>query len=585
MVATRRSVRLIVAALLLLGSVGVAAGGRQTAELTILHTSDLHGAVLPFNDFTNRASDRGSLAQVATLVEGIRENAAHPVLLLDSGDTLQGTPLEQFVHVRWGEPSPTIDAMNRIGYQAMAVGNHEFNFGLEALRRAERQADFPFLSANTVTVGSGRPAFPPYVVLEAGELRIGVLGLTTPNIPGWEQARNYAGLAFEPMDAAARRWVPVLRGKEDCDVVVVLAHTGFEVDPATGEANGTDHENFAWRLTAVPGIDVLLTGHTHDDIPPRLVRGVIVSQPQARARLLTRIDLSLERTGNRWKITRWSGVNLPTGAGPADAGILAAAEPAHRRVVAALDSAVGEVTAAVAVDRCRVEDCAAVDLLHAVQLDASGADLSLAALLNAHAPRLVPGPVTWRWIQAFYPYPNTLLAVRLKGSQVIDILEHSARFYDGLSCPSDGGCTVLTDASIPTYNVDTMAGLQYRIDPTRPEGSRIRDLRYRGLPLEPDDDFTLVCNSYRAAGGGLYPHLAEAEVVWRSSAEMTDLIGDYLARHRPWRPAVDGNWRLGRDIAGEEELIVPTDAAEESRTGASSTSTLERTVFKREEGE
>ena len=209
-----------------------------TEHITILHTSDLHGAVLPFNDFANRPSDRGSLAQVATMVDEIRAGTDHPVVLLDSGDTLQGSSLEQFVHVRWGEPSPTIDAMNRMGYQAMAVGNHEFNFGLGVLRRAEAQAVFPFLSANSLLVDTDEPAFPPYLVVGAGDVRIGVLGLTTPNVPGWEKAENYAGLYFQPMDEAARLGVPVLRDTEGCDLVVVIAHTGFEVDTETGEPNG-----------------------------------------------------------------------------------------------------------------------------------------------------------------------------------------------------------------------------------------------------------------------------------------------------------------------------------------------------------
>ncbi len=553
-------------ALLLLGSTGVAADDPQTAKLTILHTSDLHGTVLPFNDNANRPSNKGSLAQVATLVEEIRSGANHPVLVLDSGDTLQGTPLEQFVHVRWGEQSPTIAAMNRIGYQAMAVGNHEFNFGLEVLRRAEEQAAFHFLSANTLSEGTAEPAFSPYAVFETGPLKVGVLGLTTPNIPGWEKSENYAGLEFQPMDEAARRWVPILRDDEGCDLVVVIAHTGFEHDPDSGEPNGTEHENFAWRLTAVPGIDLLLTGHTHDDIPPRLISGVIVSQPSSRAQLLTRIDLELARTEGGWDIARWSGTNLPTGTAPAAAEIVEAAGPVQKRVAAALDNAVGEVTSEVVVDRCRLEDCAAVDLIHAVQLEASGADLSLAALLNARAPRLAPGPVSWRWIHAFYVYPNTLVAVRLTGDQVRDVLEHAARYYDGFECPAEGGCTVLTDPAIPTYNVDNMAGVDYRIDPTRAEGSRIHDLRYDGLPLDPHAEFTVVCNSYRAAGGGLFPHLDEAEIVWRSSAEMTDLIGDYLNQHRPWRPVVDGNWQLGRDIAAEEEFVAPEPTAEEDRT-------------------
>ena len=172
----------VLAVLAVLASSGIAAEDPANAELIILQTSDLHGAVLPGWDL-----GRGSLIQVATLVEDIRRQAVHPVLLFDSGDTIQGTPLEQFAHVRWGEPSPTIEAMNLIGYQAMAVGNHEFNFGLDVLRRAQAQARFPFLSANTVGVDDGEPAFQPYLVLQAGALRVGVLGLTTPNVPGWEK--------------------------------------------------------------------------------------------------------------------------------------------------------------------------------------------------------------------------------------------------------------------------------------------------------------------------------------------------------------------------------------------------------------
>jgi 2',3'-cyclic-nucleotide 2'-phosphodiesterase (5'-nucleotidase family) len=527
------------------------AGEDSTFELTILHTSDIHGAVLPFDDYADRPSDRGSLAQVATLVAEIRASSIHPVMLLDSGDTIQGTPFEQFVHVRWGEPSPTIEAMNRIGYQAMAVGNHEFNFGLEVLERARSQADFPFLSANILREGTDDPAFQPYAIFKEGPIRVGVLGLITPNVPGWEKAENYRGLVFEPMDVAARRWVPVLRGQENCDVVVVLAHTGFERDPDSGEINGTEHENFVWRLTAVPGIDILLTGHTHENIPPRVVRGVLVAQPLARARMLTRIDLRLESTNGEWRITERTGENLTVQGVPADSEITSAFALAHRRVETALDGPVGEVTAEVRVDRCRLEDCAAVDLIHRVQLGASGAELSLAALLNSHAPVAHEGPLSWRWIYAFYVYPNTLVAVRLTGAEIRDVLEHAARYYDGLECTPEG-CTVIGDPEIPHYNVDNMAGVDYRIDPTRPEGSRIRDLRYKGLPLDPEAEFIVACNSYRAAGGGLYPHLATAEVVWRSSEELPDLIGDYLNKHRPWRPTVDDNWRIGRDMVAEE---------------------------------
>ncbi len=536
-----------------------AAAGDEAHQIrvTVLHTSDLHGATLPIDDYADRPSKLGSLAQAATLVEQVRAAGSHPVLVLDSGDTIQGTPFEQLTTVRWGEPSPTIATMNRIGYQAMAVGNHEFNFGLDVLRRVELEADFPFLAANCIDATHGEPAFPPYTTLEAGPVKIGVLGLITPNVPGWETPEHYAGLEFEPMDEAARHWVPILRDTAGCDLVIVLAHCGFERDLEHGELNDTGHENFGWRLTQVPGIDVLLTGHTHRDIPPREVNGVIVSQPAARGARLTRLDLELEREADGWRIDSWSGANLVTAEAEAAPEIMEALAPVHERVARALDATVGEVTAEVRVDRCRLEDCAATDLLHAVQLEASGADLSLAALPNRYAPPLSAGPVSLRWVYAFYTYPNTLTTVRLTGSQVRDLLEHTARYYDGLRCEPEDGCTVLTDPEVRHYNVDTMAGVSYRIDPTRPEGSRVRDLSYRGLPLAEDAIVSVVVNSYRAAGGGLYPHLAEADTVWRSSAEMTDLIADYLQRHRPWQPVSDGNWWLGRDMVAEEEVSAP----------------------------
>ena len=532
-----------------------ARAGRDAAphRVTLLHTSDLHGQVLPFDDARGLPTS-GSLAQVASIVADVRRTSDHAVILLDSGDTIQGSPLEQFAHVRWHEPSPTITAMNLIGYDAMAVGNHDFNFGLEVLRRAEAQAAFPFLSANTVDEHSGAPAFPPYRVLEAGPVRVGVLGLITPNIPGWESPANYRGLRFEAMDAAARRWVAVLRGQERCDLVVVLAHTGFERDLDSGRSDDTAYENFAWRLTRVPGIDVLLAGHSHREVEPRLIEGVIVAQPRARAQLVTRIDLWLEDAGAGLRVARWQGANLAVAEAPADPQLEARFAPLHRRVAEALDAPVTRVTEPVSVRGCRLVDCAALDLIHAVQLAASGADLSLASLLSDGTPDLAAGPLTWRWVHGLYLYPNTLQAVALTGTQVKDVLEHAARYYDGIECATEGGWTVLTDPEVRHYNVDTMAGVGYRIDPTRPEGDRVRDLRYRGRPLDLRARFSLVCNNYRGAGGGGYPHLAGAEVVWRSSQEVADLIGEYLDRMEEWQPTVDGNWWIAPTSVAEAPL-------------------------------
>ncbi len=553
----RRALLLLLATTLL--AAPLAGATAVTARLTVLHTSDLHGSTLPWDDAANRPA-KGSLAQVATLVSRIREEAGHPVLLVDSGDTLQGTPLELFTHVRWQRPSPVVGAMNRIGYLAMAVGNHEFNFGLRVLDDARRQAHFPFLSANVIETATGKPYFEPYLVVEREGVRIGILGLTTPNIPGWEMPDHYRGLTFQPMDEAARKWVPILRQEEHADLVIVLAHTGFERNLETGRPAGGDVENYGWRLAHVPGIDLLLTGHTHRNIPPRLLDGVIVSQPGSHAGFVTRIDLDLVRRDGRWTIAHWEGENLPVRDEKPDPAIVAAFREDHERLVHELERPVGQAARDVTVKGCRLHDCAALDLIHAVQLEASGAQLSLASLLTDRTPDLPAGPVTWRWVYALYVYPNTLVSVRLTGRQVLDILEHAARYYDGLDCCSGSGCVVLTDPHVRHYNVDTIEGLDYRIDPTAPEGHRVKDVRYQGRPLDLEASFTLVCNNYRAAGGGGFPHLATAPVIWHSSENVTVLIGEWLERNRPWLALATGNWYLAPPLAGERRLPAETGA-------------------------
>lgn len=525
----------------------------ETQKLTILHTSDLHGQVLPYDD-TREKPAPGSLARVSAAVHKIRSEVDHPVLLLDSGDTLQGTPHEEYFNVRKAEISPTILAMNRIGYEAMSVGNHEFNFGLGPLRRAEKAADFPFLSGNIATVDTGEPAFPPYIVREAGPVRIGILGLTTPNVPGWEEPENYRGLRFEPIAAAAERGVQKLRAEEGCDLIIVLAHTGFEVDLETGEGNQTAYENFGSRLTAVAGIDLLLTGHAHDNISPRELGGVVVSQPSSRGRVLTRIDLEMRRDETGWQLGQWRGKNLDLRSSEIDEVFVGAFADQRAEVLNLLAEPLTEVDRVVSVRGCRLQDCAALDLIHEVQLRASGADISLASLLTDSTPDLQPGSVHRRWVRSLYVYPNTLRAVSVSGAELKDIIEHAARYYDGVRCSETGPCTVLVDPDVRRYNVDTLQGVNYRLDPTRAEGDRIVGLSKNGKPVDLHERFTLVCNNYRAAGGGGFPHLEDAEVVWRSSREVADLLAEHLGGLDFWKPRADENWVIAPQFQREQRV-------------------------------
>lgn len=537
--------------LIIFGILFLSSAPAKALELTILHTSDLHGAVIPDADGSPRP---GSLARVGFEIEKIRKEITHPILLLDSGDTLQGNPLEEFIHIRKGEESPTIEAMNRLGYEAMAVGNHEFNFGLGPLRSAEKQAHFPFLAANALFENSGKPAFPPYKIMEIEGLRIGILGLITPNIPGWEDPENYRGLRFEAMDESAKIWVPRLRHEENCDLIIVLAHTGFEIDPVSGKNEGTGIENYADRLSRVPGIDVLLTGHVHRDLPPMLYHGVIVSEPMAHARRLTRIDLKLKKTSGHWKIEDFRGENINVDDTPVDEGIIAEMAERRERVLAFLAQPLTQVDRPVSIRNCRLQDCATLDLIHQVQLEISGAEISMASLLSNRTPDLAAGPVTRNWVSALYTYANSLRTVSVTGAELLDIMEYASRYYAGLDCSGKGPCRLEINPDVRHYNIDSFEGVSYRIDPTAPEGHRVWDVRWHGKPLDLHQEFTLVCNNYRAVGGGGFPHLKGKKILWRSSRLMSDLIADELSKLKEWTALDDDNWVIAPNLGIGKEI-------------------------------
>jgi 2',3'-cyclic-nucleotide 2'-phosphodiesterase/3'-nucleotidase len=525
----------IAAALVLLGG---PVWGQVHTTLTVLFTSDMHAHVLPFDDLRDRPA-QGSVAQVASLVARLRKT--NPVsVVLDGGDAIQGTPLEYYAIAAKGAPGedPTIEAMNRVGYDAAVLGNHEFNFGLDVLRRSLAQSKFTWLAANLSGATAAGLPVRDELILERGGIRIAVLGLTNPNVPHWDPPSHWPGLTFKDPVAVAAACVPGLR--ERADVVIVVVHSGFEKDLDTGAPDGTDDENYAYRLAQLPGIDLLLTGHTHRNIPPRAFGKTVVAQPGRWAEFVTRVDLDLVQEGGFWKVTSWHGENMPTVAEPADPGVVMAVAPEEARVKAELARPLGELTAPLKVAALPIGDDPSVDLIHAVQLEATGAQLSLAAPLGGRI-EFPAGPVTPRFAYALYPYPNTLLVVRLTGSQLKDVLEHAVRGWTGVEC-AGSGCTLQRDPGMPPYDFDTLEGATYLVDPTAPAGHRIRGLRVGGAAVRPEDVFTVAVNSYRAAGGGGFPHLADAPRVKEIDRPVADLIGEYIARHGKVTPAADDNW-------------------------------------------
>jgi len=530
----------------------------RTVTVTFLETSDVHGNLLPWDYLRNRPSDVG-LARVATRVAAVRKETPN-VVLLDGGDTIEGAPPEYLqsrratfaaLLAKEGAPDadPMMRAMSAMGYDAMAVGNHEFNFGLEVLAKARKDASFPWLSANTRVARDGSAAFGEYLVKSVGGVRVGILGLTTPSIPNWEPEPNRPGLSWEDPVATARRLVPLLRGKERCDAVVVLVHSGLEADPATGVPDGTADENRVVALArGVPGIDLILAGHSHRRIPLTRVAGVPVIQPGRWGEWLARVDVTFERAGSRWHVADVRGTLLPSDDSVAvDAAVAAIAAPFDRAARLWLDETVAEAVEPFPAARARLEDTALLDLVNEVQLSATGAELSMTSLLpGVRYEGLPKGRVTVRDLFALYPYENQLVVVEIDGAQLKACLERAAEYFGAASF--EDGKLVLTPAPgmIP-YNFDVVQGADYRLDPFAPVGQRVKELSFRGRPVGPTDTFTLAVNSYRAQGGGGYSALRNAKVVKSVPVEIRDLLIGRLRQIGTLVPAADRNWRVAPD--------------------------------------
>lgn len=519
------------------------AAAADTARVVLLHTTDLHGALAATDAITGAPVPRG-LSRLATAIRAARAEGA-PTVLVDAGDALEGGIVDARRLARSSRAHPLVAAMNALGYDAIAVGNHEFDFGLGELDRARRAARFPFLGANVVRSANGRPAFAPSVVRQAGPVRIGIVGVCTPATPRFLPAARVAGLRFDDPVAAARAEAERLRRERGCDAVVLVAHTGLE--PSSGAAPLVD-EDWGWRLaTQVPGVDVLVLGHSHRRIAGERVSGVLVTQAGKHGEALGRVDLAFTRAGagGPWRLVGRESQLVDADTLAPDPAIEALARPDLAAAAPALARVVGSAPVAIGAPNGRRTPGTAWELVHRAQLWATGAELSLATLPNPNAamPR---GPVTWRDVLRFYPYGNELEVLELTGAELLDVLEHAAAtlpmyHFDGEERVDPG----------PAF--DSVHGLEYAIDLTRPAGSRVVDLRRLGEPLLPDARLRVAVNSYRSNGGGGYPALRGArrgaprlpEGLRRAPSPLTvrDAIAAYLGAGG-WDGTVTARWEL-----------------------------------------
>lgn len=525
-------------------------------------TTDLHGNIFPYDYFTGRAADRG-LAKAATLIAAERRENPH-TLLIDCGDTIQGAPLESVYqhYVRTGKlplgltfSGPALDgdpmmlAMNHLRFDAMVVGNHEYNFGWKNLERARKDARFPWISANT-RLPAGHSQFAPYVVKTIAGVKVAIIGITTPAVPTWEKPEHIQGFRFLKGVEATRAALEELRKREKPDIVLVAAHAGLDRDLRSGEirTGETGFENMVWQIVhEVPGIDAVVYGHTHQQLEQATVNGVLLHQPKNWGISVGRVEFEVDKTAAGTKVLSKTAKLLPvTRETAADPAVLAIGQPYHDLTERYLNTAVADVPADLDGSLSRVADTALADAIQRVQLEATKADVSLTAMFNPRV-RFPKGRATIRQIAALYIYDNELYVIEGNGKMLREALENAARFF--LSCRTEACEGPLTNRRVIGFNYDMAQGVTYEIDLMRPEGQRVGNLRFRGKPLEDNQPLRIALNNYRAGGSGGYGMFRNAPVIWKSGEEIRSLIVDYYTQQKQLPASADGNWRIVPEAA------------------------------------
>ncbi|MFF7380222.1 bifunctional metallophosphatase/5'-nucleotidase [Streptomyces massasporeus] len=569
----------------------VSAPGAQAAEakrgakryaFTVLGTTDLHGNVFNWDYFTDKEFDDKDhndvgLAKVSTLVNRVRaEKGRRNTLLIDAGDTIQGTQLSYYyakvdpITAKGGPVHPMAQAMNAMEYDAAALGNHEFNYGIPVLRKFEQQCRFPLLGANALDAKTLRPAFAPYSMHRlrtphGRDVKVAVLGLTNPGIAIWDKANVQGKMTFPGLEEQAAKWVPKLRSM-GADVVIVSAHSGSSGTSSYGDQLPYIENAAGLVAEQVPGIDAILVGHAHTEIPEYFVtnkktgKQVVLSEPLKWGQRLTLFDFELVWEKGCWKVEKVGAKVLNSNTVEEDPKITKLLVDEHEKVVAYVNQVIGTNAAEMTSAEAPYKDVPIIDLINHIQADTvkqalAGTEhaalpvLSQAACFSRSA-RIPAGQVTIRDVAGLYVFENTLEARLMTGAQMKAYLEFSANYFVQTAPDAAVDPAKLTNANgTPDYNYDVVSGLSYEIDIAKPAGSRVTNVRFEGQPLADDAKFVFAVNNYRANGGGNFPHVAAAQLVWSNSDEIRNTMIAWVKAKGSIDPAAFAgvDWKLTRN--------------------------------------
>ena len=556
----------LLAAGALLVSLFPAALAADEKHITILGTSDMHGNIWGYAYEDNAETANNGMARLYTYIQQVR--AENPnTILIDAGDDIQGTIMTDDIYNKTPEePHPVITAMNYMGYDAMTLGNHEFNWGVPAMQTILSQADFPVLAANVTGADGNYVTGAGWTIVEKDGVKVAVIGVVTPDVPIWDGGKEgIEDAVFEAANVAVGKAIDQIG--DQADVIVVSAHMGMYAE--FDEEGGSDSAQKI--LDDNPEIDVLQVAHNHVVVNEKQGK-VVIGGVRNGGRDIARFDLTLDASNN---ITASSVeiVDMTDVIPSQELRDIPLITEAHQKTIDYIAGGtdedgeplppLGTTTAKFqpeneikGIPAGRVMDTAVMDLINQIQLENSGADVSAAALFKDTSD-LPAGDINYGNIFDIYKFDNTLYRVKVTGAELKAYMEWSAECYNQWQ---EGDINISFDPEYPDYLYDMFAGVDYEIDLSQPKGDRIKNVMFKGEPLQDDQTLTLAVNNYRYSSALKAQGIVSGTKEWESSNAIRDMIVAYFAEHSPVAPAVDNNWKivgvdLNEDDPRRAELI------------------------------
>ncbi|NNU10213.1 2',3'-cyclic-nucleotide 2'-phosphodiesterase [Vibrio parahaemolyticus] len=587
----------------------------DTIKLRIIETTDIHTNVMDYDYYKDQPLQQIGLSRAATLVKQAKSEVENSVLV-DNGDLIQGSPMGDYMAakgIQAGEVHPVYKAMNQLHYDVGNIGNHEFNYGLDFLQKTLAGANFPYINANVFDKKTGEHYFQPYLIKthsfkdtdgEVHQVKVGYIGFVPPQIMVWDKKNLEGNVVAKDIKETAEKLIPQMK-KEGADIIVAIPHSGVSTDPYKLGA-----ENSVYYLTQVKGIDAIAFGHSHAVFPGKgfenlqgvdnnkgTINGVTAVMPGRWGSHVGVMDLVIEQKDGQWQVVEGQSEARPIfdkatkkSLAEADQGIIKALADDHKGTREFVNQPIGKANDVMYSFLALVQDDPTIQIVNLAQKDyverfiQGDPDLADIPVLSAAAPFKVggrkddpngfteveSGQLTFRNAADLYLYPNTLVAMKVKGKEVHEWLECSAGQFKHIDVNTTQPQSLIDWDNFRTYNFDVIDGVEYQIDITQPpkydasckvinpDSQRIVNLTFNGKPVDPKQDFIIATNNYRAYSN-TFPGTGPDFIAFDSPDENRSVVAAYISRVSEEKgevtPSADNNWSFA-PIKSDKKLDI-----------------------------